>query len=171
MALNESLDSFGFTEAIFANPDFHTRFRLEDFRQLSSFLRLVRLPTSQKPNLPKLLAKLDQTVNEMTQGEETTVSKFQQEVYDTIRQIIGARAIFNCQKHSIEKDIVLTHFDGEKIRQKGLVIEVDGVYHFPRNSEEQYGKGTIKLKVLKKLGYHVQSFGVPYYAWAILEQN
>lgn len=100
------------------------------------------------------------------------MSKFQQEVLATVRSIKGAKARFNCQKHSIEKDIVLTHFNGRKILNcQGLVIEVDGVYHFPRNSEDHLGKNTIKFKSLKKLGYHVESFGVPYYAWAILEEN
>ena len=102
----------------------------------------------------------------------TTISKFQQQVFETIRSIKGAKAIYNCQKHSIEKDIVLTDFDGKRIKHcKGLVIEVDGVYHFPRNSEEHLGKNMIKFNVLKKLGYHVESFGVPYYAWVILEER
>lgn len=54
-------------------------------------------------------------------------------------------------------------------RSKGLVIEVDGVFHFPRNSELPLGKNLIKFKVLKKLGYHSNSFSVPYFDWAILE--
>ena len=37
---------------------------------------------------------------------------------------------------------------------KGLVIEVDGVYHYPRNSMECLGKNIIKFKALKSLGYH-----------------
>ena len=69
----------------------------------------------------------------------------------------------------------MTHFNGKAISNssnnncKGLVIEVDGVFHFARNSEESLGRDVIKFKVLKKLGYHPESFGVPYFAWAILE--
>lgn len=68
--------------------------------------------------------------------------------------------------------MLLTEYSGRMVKPtKGLVIEVDGVYHYPRNSMEPLGKNTIKFKVLKALGYHKNSFAVPYYDWAILEDR
>jgi len=49
------------------------------------------------------------------------------------------------------------------------VIEVDGVFHYARNSEEPLGKNILKFKNLTALGYHSRSFAVPYFEWAILE--
>ena len=57
------------------------------------------------------------------------------------------------------------------MRTKGLVIEVDGLMHYPRNSEEPIGSSVLKFKALRKLGYHSQSFAVPYFNWAILESS
>ena len=51
------------------------------------------------------------------------------------------------------------------------MIEVDGPYHYPRNSEEPLGKNILKFRALGRLGYHKNSFAVPYYNWAILEQR
>ena len=69
---------------------------------------------------------------------------------------------FNCNEHSIEKDILLTEFNFKKIQEinyvkpksdepwddirntKGLVIEVNGIFHYPRNSELPLGKDLIK---------------------------
>ena len=95
MALNESLDSYGFIESIFSKPEIHSRLALEDMRQLSLSLRLVRFPGS-TGNLEPLISRLDHTVKEMTEDEQTIVSKFQQEVFATIQSIIGAKAIYNC---------------------------------------------------------------------------
>ena len=52
--------------------------------------------------------------------------------------IPGTKAVFNCHRFGIEKDIVLTHFQNKPIadNQLGdLVIEVNGVFHYARNSE------------------------------------
>lgn len=113
----------------------------------------------------------------MTKDEETTVSKFQQEVYDIVRKLPGSKLVYNCQKHCIEKDILMTRYQNQQITHrnnqptKGLVIEVDGVFHYPRNSMEPLGKNIIKFKALKSLGYHCGSLAVPYFDWAILEQK
>ena len=74
MALNESLDSYGFIESLFHKPELHEKLQLEDMRQLCSSLRLVRLPGD--ADLKPLLDRLDHTVEEMTADEQTTVSKF-----------------------------------------------------------------------------------------------
>lgn len=87
----------------------------------------------------------------------------------TVRQIDGARAIFDCHKHSIEKDIVLTGFGGKPLSEP-LAIEVNGVFHYARNSELILGKDRLKQKVLKRLGYKEPgSLIIPYYDWVILE--
>jgi hypothetical protein len=50
------------------------------------------------------------------------------------------------------------------------VIEVNGVYHYPRNSEELLGKDVLKSKVLKEvMGYEV--LPIPYYDWTILDNS
>ena len=55
--------------------------------------------------------------------------------------------------------------------EKTLTIEVNGVYHYARNSEDILGRDILKRKALTKLGYHPHSFTVPYYEWAILENS
>ena len=145
---------------------------LEDYRILLTALRLVT--PSEPTDYGPLMHRLEKTVKEMTSDEETTVSKFQQEVFDTAKTLPGAKVIFNCQRHCVEKDIVLTRYKGQSVQEhhspsKGLVIEVDGVYHYPRNSEDPLGKNLLKFRTFKSLGYHSNSFAVPYYAWAILE--
>ena len=50
---------------------------------------------------------------------------------------------------------------------KEIAVEVNGVYHYARNSELPLGKDIIKLKLLTKLNYEVIT--IPYYDWAILE--
>ena len=54
-------------------------------------------------------------------------------------------------------------------KSRGLVIEVDGLYHYPRNSEKPLGKNLLKFRALERSGYHKNSFSVPYFAWIILE--
>ena len=71
---------------------------------------------------------------------------------------------------------MLTHYENQPVterslKSKGLVIEVDGVFHYPRNSEIPLGKNVIKFKALKALGYHTNSLAIPYYNWAILESK
>lgn len=58
-----------------------------------------------------------------------------------------------------------------KINQKpsNLVVEVNGVFHYSRNSEQSLGKDILKIKALQKLGYDCAC--VPYYDWAILENS
>ena len=82
----------------------------------------------------------------------------------------NTHALFNCQDRFIEKDIVLTSFKGNSIKSQGLVLEVNGVYHYARNSEEPLGKDVLKQRVLTEvLGYEVIS--IPYFDWSILENN
>ena len=75
--------------------------------------------------------------------------------------------IFNCQKHNVEKDILVTEYMGQRVK---LAIEVNGVYHYPRNSEESLGRDILKVRLLEeKFGYSVLT--IPYYEWTILENR
>ena len=49
------------------------------------------------------------------------------------------------------------------------MIEVNGVYHYCRNSERPLGKDILKHRVLEALGY--ECLVVPYFDWSILEHN
>jgi hypothetical protein len=62
--------------------------------------------------------------------------------------IQGTNAIFDCHKHGIEKDIVLKAFEGLSLAEP-LVVEVNGVFHYARNSELMLGRDALKQKALK----------------------
>ena len=49
------------------------------------------------------------------------------------------------------------------------MIEVNGVHHYPRNSENCLGRDVIKKRILENEGYIVIS--IPYYHWYILEDK
>ena len=83
--------------------------------------------------------------------------------------IQGTKAIFDCHKHGIEKDIVLTTFEGRSLAEP-LVVEVNGVFHYARNSEMMLGRDALKQKALKQLGYKEPgSLIIPYFDWTVLE--
>lgn len=99
---------------------------------------------------------------------ETIQSKLQQEVFQAVRRIPGARARYNCNRFEIEKDIVFTHL-GDRALPREIVLEVNGLYHYPRNSEEPLGRDCLKHKALRQLGY--DTCRVPYFDWAILPDS
>ena len=43
-------------------------------------------------------------------------------------------ARYNCQNEGIEKDIVVQRF-GERNLEREIAVEVNGVFHYARNSE------------------------------------
>jgi len=51
--------------------------------------------------------------------------------------------------------------------ERPLNIEVNGVFHYCRNSEQEMGKDVIKKKFLKAKGF--ESLSIPYFEWTILE--
>jgi hypothetical protein len=77
-------------------------------------------------------------------------------------------ARYNCDEGRIEKDIVVYQF-AELELPRPLVIEVNGVYHYCRNSERPLGKDILKQKALYKLGFDCLT--VPYFEWTILEHS
>lgn len=56
---------------------------------------------------------------------------------------------------------------GNRDLEREIAIEVNGVFHYARNSEMLLGKDIIKQRLLSKLGYQVMT--VSYFDWAILE--
>ena len=51
-----------------------------------------------------------------------------------------------------------------------LVVEVNGVFHYARNSELMLGRDALKQKALKQLGYKEPgSLIIPYFDWTVLE--
>ena len=79
----------------------------------------------------------------------------------------STKTTFNCYKNNIEKDIAVYEYMGTRVK---LALEVNGVYHYPRNSEESLGRDVIKRRVLEeKLGYKVLT--IPYFEWTILENR
>jgi len=47
----------------------------------------------------------------------------------------------------LELDIIVSEYKGKPLN---LAVEVNGVYHYPRNSEEPFGKDIIKNRILEK---------------------
>ena len=78
----------------------------------------------------------------------------------------GMLARYNCLNNGIEKDIVIQRFRDKNLEVE-ISVEVNGVFHYARNSEALLGKDIVKQNLLKKLGYRVLT--VPYFDWAILE--
>jgi len=54
--------------------------------------------------------------------------------------------------------------------KKPIALEVNGVFHYPRNSTKELGKEAIKKRVLEELeGY--KNLTIPYSDWYILEND
>ena len=60
--------------------------------------------------------------------------------------------------------MLLTEYQGKPIK---VAVEVNGVFHYARNSEEPLGKDVIKRNILESQGVKVMV--VPYSHWYILE--
>lgn len=89
-------------------------------------------------------------------------------MFHYLRTIPGLFAAYNCFEHGLEKDIVVHSYGGNML-EKPVAIEVNGVFHYCRNSELPLGKDLLKEKWLCKKGY--STLVVPYYAWSILENQ
>ena len=72
----------------------------------------------------------------------------------------------NDEETGLEVDMIVNEYKGSP--QK-IAIEVNGVFHYPRNSEEPLGKDVVKKKTLERLGYKVMV--IPYFQWYILEDS
>ena len=70
----------------------------------------------------------------LPQSQTTINSKFQQEVFELFRRIPGLLARYNCQNEGVEKDIVVQRV-GDRDLLHEVAVEVNGVFHYARNSE------------------------------------
>ncbi len=66
----------------------------------------------------------------------------------------------------IELDMIVNEYKGSPVK---IGVEVNGVFHFARNSEDPLGKDVIKHRILEKHGYKM--LVIPYYHWYILEDG
>lgn len=66
----------------------------------------------------------------------------------------------------IELDMHVTEYKGQPLN---LAVEVNGVYHYARNSEDQLGKDVLKQRILEKQS-GMKMLVIPYYQWYILEE-
>ena len=66
----------------------------------------------------------------------------------------------------IELDIIIKEYKGQPLN---LAVEVNGVYHYPRNSEEPLGKDVIKNSILQRQS-DMKVLTSHYYQWYILEE-
>lgn len=114
------------------------------------------------------------------QNEFSHVSKMQQEVLETLQNSsnLDYDIVFDRDNSdAIEKDAIIT-----KIIPKGsdnsvncfIIIEPNGVWHYPRNSEEVLGKDKLKVKACLSLYGHHENYAyvqIPYYEWLIIEHQ
>lgn len=63
-------------------------------------------------------------------------------------------------------DMIINEYKGNQVK---IACEVNGVFHYSRNSEETLGKDKIKQGILAKQGYQI--LVIPYYQWVILEEK
>ena len=70
------------------------------------------------------------------------------------------------QKWGLEVDALVTHLSGKELASP-IAIEVNGAYHYSRNSEKPLGKDLVKAKILCSEG--LQVLVLPYFDLYILE--
>lgn len=104
----------------------------------------------------------------------TMVSKFQQDVFDIFSKKFPVVATMSDYSDFIEKDVLVTEILDFQNLQTTLVntriaVEVNGLYHYPRNSTNLVGRDQLKKKILKSLGYTY--LDVPYYDWNVVADD
>ena len=70
----------------------------------------------------------------------------------------------NDPETGLEVDMLVNEYKGGATK---LAVEVNGVFHYSRNSEEPLGKDVVKKRILEKRGHKV--IVIPYFQWYILE--
>jgi hypothetical protein len=60
-----------------------------------------------------------------------------------LREIPGLFATYHEYDRGIEKDIIIRQFENKTL-SKPVALEVNGVYHYARNSELPLGKDILK---------------------------
>lgn len=69
----------------------------------------------------------------------------------------------------LEVDLLLTHY-GDRPLKTAVALEVDGPYHYPRNSQETTGQYVLKHKILRTRE-GLQVLQLPYFDLLILEDK
>lgn len=80
---------------------------------------------------------------------------------------------------SLEIDLLVTKISSPEVNQKDcwLAIEVNGVWHYPRNSMSLLGKDILKKKILETYNPNIKDVDkityveIPYYDWNVLENS
>jgi len=89
----------------------------------------------------------------------TLVTKFEQDVLENLRKLpLIYEKNRNEKETGIEVDMIVSEYKGKKVK---VAIEVNGVFHYSRNSEDPLGKDVLKRRILEKRGYKVIT--IPYY--------
>lgn len=98
---------------------------------------------------------------------DTTVTKFEQDVLENLKKLpLKYRDNSNDPETGLECDLIVNEYKGKPVK---IAVEVNGVFHYSRNSEEPLGKDVLKRRTLEKYGYKV--LVVPYFHWYILEDS
>jgi len=124
-----------------------------DYRQLYQYLLTVK--ANQGPehfNEEPLLQQLrDIWFNLASPTEEYQISKLHQDVYSTLQRLPKSKLHLNhITPSGLEVDILLTKYKGTSLKSP-IALEVNGVYHYPRNSEIPLGKDRIKQTILTSI--------------------
>ena len=114
----------------------------------------------------------------------TIVSKFQQDVVSLLNEskILKYELRLDDTDHLIEKDVVIKSITLINSKSKTppttipchIILEINGVWHYPRNSEEILGKDVLKINACQKLYGENENYSflsIPYYDWNILEDS
>ena len=64
----------------------------------------------------------------------------------------------NDPQTGLEVDMIVNEYKGQPAK---IAVEVNGVFHYARNSEEPLGRDVAKKRTLEKRGYKVMV--IPYY--------
>ena len=102
-------------------------------------------------------------------NKTTNITKFEQDVTECMRHLPIKYVSENTTEPitGLECDMLVTQYKGQDVK---LAVEANGVFHFPRNSEDPLGRDVIKKRVLeRRAGFKVLT--VPYFHWYILEDR
>jgi hypothetical protein len=89
----------------------------------------------------------------------STITKFEQDVLDNLKKLpLKYSSNTNDPATGLEVDMLVTEYKGLSLK---LAVEVNGVFHYARNSEDPLGRDIAKKRILEKRGYKV--LVIPYY--------
>ena len=128
---------------------------------------MVRHPESEA----ELIERLGQ-IWSMTTNTDSTITKLHQDVASVFdKELPHAKYELShiTPKYGIEVDMLVTEFQHMQLPTP-LALEINGVYHYPRNSQQPLGKDILKEKILTK-GEKLDLLTLPYYDLYILEER